>query len=87
MKSFHFVGLLLTLLASMAEGITQEALPRSEEHSKKMLHPKELRDLPYTKLGKKLIQVWDQVWGGEREKQRREKYPTLEAYAHRPLDP
>lgn len=87
MKSFRFVGILLILLASMTEGITQETLPRLAELSKKMLHPKELRDLPYTKLGKKLIQVWDQVWGGEREKQRREKYPTLVAYAHRPLDP
>lgn len=37
-------------------------------------------------IGRKLAKSWAQIWGGEREKQRREKYKTPEAFARRPLD-
>lgn len=46
-----------------------------------------LRALEDTQLGQKLIKAWPQIWGGEREKHRREKYKTPESYAQRPLDP
>ncbi len=83
MKVMHIAGLVLVLgwwigsLASQVEK-TEEVIVRPSQ---------DLFVLQHTKIGKKLAQMWEQVWGGEREKQRREKYRTPEAYAHRPLDP
>ncbi len=82
MKVMHIAGLVLVLgwwigsLASQVEK-TEGIVVKPAQN---------LFVLQHTKIGKKLDQMWGQVWGGEREKQRREKYRTPEDYAHRPLD-
>lgn len=91
MKHLCLLKIFVVLLMITSNGINQEIGQNWEKLQEKLEKEKLKRELSFlsyrTKIGKKLSQVWDKVWGGEREKQRRDKYPTWEAYTHRTLDP
>lgn len=82
MKAMRIVMLMSVLFAFAKDVMCQEVKPERDWRLEQDLY-----FINHTKIGKKLDQMWEQVWGGEREKQRREKYKTPEAYANRPLDP